>query len=89
MRRFVAGIAVVIACMLLTDSILKAIMPPIFRILRIPVATDNDASPRVFTSKSGRVYFAHVDTCRRFITYGVVCWSVVEPALLFIRYLQL
>jgi sphingosine-1-phosphate phosphatase 1 len=89
MRRFAVGIAVVIACLLLTDNILKLIMSSIFRILRIPFASDDDASPRVFTTKSGGTYFAHIDTCRRFLTYGVVCWSVVEPALLLIRHLQL
>ncbi len=89
MKRFSAGIVVVVTCLIISDNILKAIMPPIFRFARIPFATDKDASPRVFTTNSGSTYFAHIDTCRRFITYGVVCWSVVEPALLLIRYLQL
>ncbi len=89
MRRFGAGMLVVVACLLLSDNILKAILPPIFRLFRIPFATDKDASPRVFVTNSGSTYLAHIDTCRRFITYGVVCWSVVEPALLLIRYLEL
>lgn len=89
MKRFGAGILVVAICLLLSDNVLKAILPPVFRFFRIPIATDKDASPRVFTTNSGSTYWAHIDTCRRFITYGVVCWSVVEPAQLFIRYLQL
>ena len=88
-RRFAVGIFVVIACLLLTETILKAVMPLIFRLLRIPFATDKDASPRVFQTTSGAPYLVHIDTCRRFITYGVVCWAVVEPAILLIRYLEL
>jgi hypothetical protein len=87
-RRFSTGILIVVASLLLTDNILKVTMPSLFCLLRIPFASDKDASPRVFTKKSGSRYFAHIDTCRRFITYGVVTWCVVEPALLFIRYLE-
>jgi hypothetical protein len=89
MRRFGTGICVVVALLFLTDNILKYTMPFVFRQLRIPFATDQNASPRVFKTTSGSTYFAHIDTCRRFISYGVVCWSVVEPALLLIRYLEL
>ena len=75
--------------LLLTDNILKIVLPPLFRFARIPFATDKDASPRVFRTTSGSPYVVHIDTCRRFISYGVVCWSVVEPALSLIRYLEL
>ena len=89
MRRFATGIFVVVTFLFLTDIILKAIMPTIFRLVRVPFATDKSASPRVFKTTSGDTYFAQIDTCRRFITYGIVCWSVVEPAILLIRYLEL
>jgi len=89
MRRFTTGIFVVVTFLLLTDNILKIVLPPLFRFVRIPFATDKDASPRVFRTTSGSPYVVHIDTCRRFISYGVVCWSVVEPALSLIRYLEL
>jgi hypothetical protein len=88
MQRFFIGICVVVAFLLFTEFFLKAIMPRALGLLSIPFATDDEASPRVFKTKSGCTYFANIDTCRRFITYGVVCWSVIEPAILLIRYLQ-
>ncbi len=89
MRRFAAGIVVVVIFLFLTDKFLTTFMPRMIRLIRIPSATDKDASRCVFKTTSGSPYLVHVDTCRRFVTYGVVAWAVVEPALLLIRYFEL
>jgi hypothetical protein len=89
MRRFAAGILVVVAFLFVTDKVLTTFIPRLFRFIRIPFATDKNTSSYVFRTTSGSLYLVHVDTCRRFITYGIVAWSVVEPAVLLIRYLEL
>lgn len=80
-RRFMLGLLVVLLLRAISKEILKTVVSPVLRLLKIPHSNHE--------AKDAKVVGYNVMTPIRLLNYAVVGWSVVEPCFDLFEWLQI